>query len=226
MMAAIHWTTLTEVQSKPVHWFWEGRIPLGKVTLLDGEPGSGKSLLALDLAARASRGLLMPLERGAAAPACNVVLFNDDDNLADTIRPRLEAAGADLSRIRSADGPISAADIQDFRPSLIILDPLSVYLCNEGDLPPRTILKNITRLARESNAAVLVVQSLVKESLRIDDIYDVARSVLRISTIGHGRQRVALAKSNLIAVGEIPPLVYHFESTSTAVKLSGWADSV
>src|SRR5262245_18675880 len=109
-MGTINWTTLAEVQSRPVNWLWDGRIPYAKVTLLDGEPGSGKSLLALDLAARVSRGAAMPHSRVKPAGPANVVLFNEDDNLADTIRPRLEAAGADLTRIRCCDAELTAAD--------------------------------------------------------------------------------------------------------------------
>jgi putative DNA primase/helicase len=225
-MSSIHWTTLSEVQAKPVTWLWEGRIPFGKVTLLDGEPGAGKSLLALDIAARASRGLAMPLCRGSAGAPSNVVLFNDDDNLDDTVRPRLEAAGADLTRIRCVDGEITAAEVQDLRPSLIIIDPLSVYLCHNGDAFTRRVLKNITRLARESGAALLAVLSLPREGAWSHEIYDVARSVLHISTIGHGRHRVALTKSNLRSINDLPPLVYHFEETDTAVRLAGWADSI
>ena len=58
------------------------------------------------------------------------------------------------------------------------------------------------------------------------EIYDAARSVLHISTIGHGRYRLGVTKSNLNALPDVPPLVYHLEATEAAVKLSGWADSV
>lgn len=201
-------------------------MPFGKVTLLEGEPGSGKSLLALDLAARVSRGASMPLSRVKSGGPANVILFNDDDNLSDTIRPRLEAAGADLSRIRCADGQLTAEDVQDLRPALIILDPLATYLCPEGSTPPRVLLKNLSHLARDSGAAVVAVQYLPENGFWAREIYDAARSVLKVSTIGHGRHRVAAVKSNLRAVSEVDPLVYHFESTEGAVKIAGWADSV
>jgi hypothetical protein len=225
-MGNVHWTTLSEVQPRQVQWLWEGRIPTAKVTLLDGEPGSGKSLLALDLAARVSRGASMPLSRIKPSGPANVVLFNDDDNLSDTIRPRLEAAGADLSRIRCVDGEISGSDVIDIRPALIVLDPLSVYLCLDCNTPPRQVLKQITELARSSGAAVLVVQYLPENGFWGQEIFDAARSVLGVSTIGHGRHRVALTKSNLRAVADVDPLVYHFESTEEAVRIAGWADSV
>ncbi len=225
-MSAIHWTTLSEIQSKPVQWLWEGRVPFGKVTLLDGEPGSGKSLIALDLAARVSRGAAMPLELKKPAGPANVVIYNDDDSLADTIRPRLEAASADLSRIRCIDREISAEDLQDIRPSLIILDPLSTYLCRDTQMPARQIIKNVTRLARETNAAVVAVQYVPKSGFWASEIHDAARSVLHISTIGHGRFRLAVTKSNLNALSDVPPLVYHLEATDAAVVVAGWADGV
>ncbi len=225
-MGTVHWTTLSEIQSKPVHWLWEGRVPFGKVTLLDGEPGAGKSLLALDLAARVSRGASMPLERVKPPSAANVVIYNDDDNLADTVRPRLEAAGADLSRIRCVDCEISAEDVKDIRPALIIIDPLSTYLCRDLQSPVRHVIKNVTFLAKETGAAVLAVQYLPKNGFWAGEIYDAARSVLHISSIGHGRNRVGVTKSNLNALSDVIPLVYYLEQTDDAVKLSGWADSV
>jgi KaiC/GvpD/RAD55 family RecA-like ATPase len=224
-MSATRWTTLSEVPPKPVEWLWEGLIPLGKVTLLDGEPGSGKSLLAFDLAARVSRGAAMPMSQATAAPA-DVVLYNDDDNLADTVRPRLEAAGASLARVRAVDGLIAAEDLVEFRPALVVIDPLSAYLCLDCGVPTREILKKLSRLARDSGAAVLVVQNLPANDRAKGEIYDAARSALFISTIGHGRHRLALTKSNLVAVSDVPPLVYHLQATHHSVKITGWADSV
>ena len=58
------------------------------------------------------------------------------------------------------------------------------------------------------------------------EIFDASRSVLHISSIGHGRYRVGVTKSNLNALPDVPPLVYHLEATDEAVKVSGWADSV
>ena len=224
-MGSIQWTTLSEVQSKPVQWLWEGRVPFGKVTLMDGEPGSGKSLLALDVAARVSRGVAMPLEKKAFGPA-NVVIFNADDSVADTVRPRLEAAGADLTRIRCFDGEICAADLADVRPALIVLDPLAVYLCLEGDTRPRQVIKNLAVIARDSGAAVLAVQYMPKSGFWASEIYEAARTVLHVSTMGHGRHRVAVSKSNLRNATDAPPLVYHLDETDDAVRLGGWADSV
>src|ERR687893_1945254 len=90
-------TLLSEVEPEQVEWLWPGRLPLGKLAVLDGDPGLGKSALTLDLAARVSAGLELP-DGGRSGPA-GVVLLSAEDGLEDTIRPRLDAAGADTERI-------------------------------------------------------------------------------------------------------------------------------
>jgi hypothetical protein len=85
-------------QSRPIHWLWQNRIPLEKVTLLIGDPDTGKSFVALDLAARVTCGEGVPPEPGLGEPG-SVLLLSADDDLDDTILPRLIAAGADLERI-------------------------------------------------------------------------------------------------------------------------------
>lgn len=225
-MAGVHWTVMSDVTPKAVDWLWEGRIPFGKVTLLDGEPGSGKSLMALDFAARVSRGAPMPLAK-VRHPASNVVVFNDDDNLADTLRPRLQDAGADLSHVHVVDGEMTSADVAHLKPILIILDPLAGYLTLEPHVPPRQELKKLSHLARETGAAVLAVQYMPDGGFWAKEIYDAARSILDVTTVGHNRHRVALAKSNLKALGDVPPLLFHLDDDETgAIKITDWADSV
>ena len=90
---------LADVQPKSVQWLWPGRFALGKLTLLAGDPGLGKSLLTLDMAARVSTGSPWPDAPDVAIDIGGVVLLNAEDDVADTIRPRLDAAGADVQRI-------------------------------------------------------------------------------------------------------------------------------
>lgn len=90
---------LSDVQAKPVSWLWEGRFAVGKLTLVAGDPGLGKSFLTLDMAARVSTGAAWPDRPGVRTEPGGVVLLNAEDALDDTIRPRLDAAGADTSRI-------------------------------------------------------------------------------------------------------------------------------
>ena len=85
------------VATKPVEWEWRGRIPSKKLTIFDGDPDLGKSMVTIDIAARKSTGHSFP--DGAPCKAGNVLIVNVEDGVADTIVPRLEAHGADLSRV-------------------------------------------------------------------------------------------------------------------------------
>lgn len=80
------------------------RIPLGKLTLLAGDPGIGKSLVSIDIAARVSRGGSWPDSTLILQPLGTVIMFNSEDDLEDTIAPRLDAANADTTQIRSVEG--------------------------------------------------------------------------------------------------------------------------
>ena len=89
--------SLADVEPEQVEWLWPDRIPLGKLTTLAGDPGLGKSFLTLDIAARVSEGRSWPDE--TANERGSVILLSAEDDLADTIRPRLDAAEADVARI-------------------------------------------------------------------------------------------------------------------------------
>ena len=91
-----------DLPHQPQDWLWPGRIPCGALTLLCGDHGRGKSLLALDLAARVSAGLPWP-HGGPAAPPADVLIFSAEDSLGRTVRNRLLAAGADLDRVHYID---------------------------------------------------------------------------------------------------------------------------
>ncbi len=91
--------TLATFQSKPLRWLWPHHFPLGKLSLMVGEQGAGKSFMAADLAARVSAGLPWPLQPDQPNPAAGVLLLTEEHDLADVTLPRLEAAGADLARI-------------------------------------------------------------------------------------------------------------------------------
>src|SRR5207302_6443679 len=93
----LHERRFVDIEGKPVDWLWPGWVPLGKLTLLDGDPGLGKSTLLLDLAARVSCQGLMP--DGASGVRGQVVILSAEDGAEDTIRPRLDAAGALLNRV-------------------------------------------------------------------------------------------------------------------------------
>jgi RecA-family ATPase len=169
-----------------VRWLWPKRIPLGKVTILAGDPGVGKSFVTLDIAARVSRGKpwadkTTPLKRGS------VLLLSAEDGAGDTIRPRLEDIGADLDRIHVIDGvrrskgsgeSTFALDrdlvalerklraLRDVR--LVIIDPITAYLGRDTDshknADVRALLAPLASLAERHKVAILCVTHLSKGS--------------------------------------------------------------
>ena len=177
-----------DVASESLEWLWPLRIGLGKLTLLVGDPGLGKSFLTVDLAARVSRGAGWPDDRQSFAPQGSVILLNAEDNPSDTIRPRLEAAGADLTRIMTlcpSDGKGTGikrqfslaanmallrdalAEIGDCR--LLVVDPIAAYtgsadMNNNGDM--RSLLFPLSELAAEHRVAVVAVSHLIKRHTR------------------------------------------------------------
>jgi hypothetical protein len=160
-------------------------VPLGKPTILDGDPGLGKSTATLDLAARVSRGAPMP--DGSVSdldgPA-GVVLLGAEDDLEDTIRPRLDAARADVARIVALTGvpdrgaarlPVIPDDlaavelaIRSVDAALVIIDPLMAFLSADTnahrDQDVRRALAPLTQLAGRTGAAVVVVRHINKSA--------------------------------------------------------------
>jgi len=125
------------VELREVEWLWPGRIPLGKLTLLVGEAGKGKSLLTLDIAARISTGTAWPDGRGTPDRG-SVLICTTEDDLEDTVAVRLAAAGADLSRIAHVKNVFDVKAVVDAATAeirrgrddikLIIMDPVTEYL--------------------------------------------------------------------------------------------------
>ncbi len=180
---------LSAVHPEPVRWLWPGRIALGKLTLLVGDPGVGKSVVTLDLAARVSSGISWPDLPLLPVNPASVVLLSAEDDLADTIRPRLDAAGADPARVVAiqavrrtyADGQtqddyfdlttdllaLEAAITQTSDCRAVIIDPLTAYLGktdSHKNAEVRAILAKLFELAARHGVAVLAVSHLNKAS--------------------------------------------------------------
>ena len=172
---------LSEVECERVAWLWPGRIPLGKITVLDGDPGLGKSTLALDLAARVTRGGLMP--DGSPGVDGGVVILTAEDGLGDTVRPRLEAAGGDPTRVVALqtvgtgdnERAVSLENLQALEQAirrvgakLVIVDPVMAFLGTQTDSHRdqdiRRCLAPLARLAETSGAAFLIIRHLNKAS--------------------------------------------------------------
>ena len=179
---------VADVQPEPVRWLWPGRIALGKLTLIAGDPGLGKSLVTLDMAARVSRGTPWPDAQDTPNTAGGVVLLSAEDGLADTIRPRLDAAGADVSRIvalqavthrddnTNAKLPVPfclATDLPALELAidrvgdcrLVVIDPITAYLGHTDshkNADIRAVLAPLADLASRNRVAVVAVTHLRK----------------------------------------------------------------
>lgn len=178
---------LADVQPQPVTWLWPQRVALGKLTLIAGDPGLGKSFLTMDMASRVSTGAGWPDQPGERFNPGGVVLLSAEDDLADTIRPRLDAAGADVERITAlqavehrdpgskamiraaftlADMPALAAAITRMPGcKLVIVDPISAYMGGTDshvNTEVRAALAPLSELAAKHGVAVVAVTHLRK----------------------------------------------------------------
>ncbi len=163
-----------DVEPEEVEWLWPGRVAIGKVTLLAGDPGLGKSFLALDMAARVSRGEPWPDARDVPQQAGGVVLLSAEDDLADTIRPRLDAHDADVSRVFSLTSLADLGkDVDQLRAAidratgcrLVVVDPVSAYMGgadSHKNAEVRAVLAPIAELAAEKRVAIVCVTHLRK----------------------------------------------------------------
>jgi len=179
---------LSDIPAQKLSWLWPGRIPLGKLTLLAGDPGLGKSFVTLDIAARVTRGTNWP-DGAVNGQIGSVIVLSAEDDAADTIRPRLEAAGAKLDKIHilqavrhvkpngetcldhfSLQTDIAAlqdaaVSVEDVR--LIIIDPISAYLGSTDshvNSKVRGVLAPLAGIAQTLRIAVNLVDHLSKSN--------------------------------------------------------------
>ena len=182
MTSVLRSVRLSQVERARTEWLWRNRVPFGKVVTLDGMPGLGKSTVTLGITARASTGRPMPGEYEAAEPIEGVVLLSAEDGIGDTILPRVEAAGGDLSRVVVIDEvddgegrrpPVIPDDLAALRQEvigqearLVIVDPLFAFLSSDSDAyrdqDVRRVLHLVKLLAEETGAAVMIVRHPTK----------------------------------------------------------------
>lgn len=185
--------TMSQVMPQTVRWLWPGRIPLGCVSLLIGRPGAGKSFLTCEMAATISRGAEWPAGTGRA-PLGDILLICAEDDPGYTIRPRLDACGADPARVHMLTGvsittqdqekivafTLTNVDIvrealeQNPNVKLIVIDPIGSYLGGgvdaHRDNEVRSVLSPLAEIASEFGVAVLLVCHTRKaEAIHADD---------------------------------------------------------
>lgn len=191
----------SSVEQREVSWLWYPYIPYGKITLLQGDPGDGKSTFMLNLAACLTKGGRLPDGSALAKPE-NVIYQCAEDNSSDTIKPRLIQAGADCSRvafIEDADMSLSITDsrienaVRDFGARLLILDPIQAFISQDGDMQSaskmRSLMRKLSETAEKYHCAIVLIGHMTKATggknlyrgLGSIDIAAIARSVLMIS---------------------------------------------
>lgn len=195
---------MEDVVSKEVEWLWYPYIPYGKITIIEGDPGEGKTTLVLKLAAALSRGLPLPCDDDKEYEPIHIIYQNAEDGIEDTIKPRLEKAGADCSMIRVIDetdkelsmtGDRLEQAIIETKARLIILDPIQAYIGATVDMHRaneiRPVLKHLGIIAEKHNCAIILIGHMNKASgskstyrgLGSIDIQATARSVLLVARL-------------------------------------------
>jgi len=178
---------LADVQPEEITWLWPGRIPYGKITLLVGDPGLGKSFLSLYLASRLSTGSALQGET-ERPPRIDTLLLSAEDDLADTIRPRLDRMGADVNRISAFQGILETDEdgrdiermvrldtdlaelerqIEETGARFVVVDPINAYLGKTDgnqDIDLRRVLNPLAIIAARHKVAMLVVTHSNKRS--------------------------------------------------------------
>lgn len=211
------------VQSVDVNWLWRPYVPYSKITILQGDPGEGKTTLMLQIAAMLSSGRSIPDGNESVTPQ-KVIFQSSEDGIADTIKPRLEAAGADCSNIafiKTTGANLTLGDkvfgdaIRASGAKLLIIDPLQAFIGTEGDLLRpggiREAFRGLTEIAEETGCAIVMISHLNKNAgrkgiyrgLGTIDVAAVARSVLMIgrSSYDHLMRVMVPIKSSLAPEG-------------------------
>ena len=207
------------IQSQQVEWLWYPYIPFGKITIVQGDPGEGKTTFALNLAARISKGKRFGQEDTTGVPL-SVIYQTAEDGLSDTVKPWLEEAKADCSRILVIDDREKSLTMDDDRlekainatgARLLILDPIQAYLGGGVDMnranEARDMTKKLSQLAEHTGCAVLLIGHMNKASgvkaayrgIGSIDFFAVARSVLLVARVAEQENIRVMAqiKNNL-----------------------------
>lgn len=215
----------SEVNAIPIKWLWYPYIPIGKITLLQGDPGDGKSTMMMNIIAQITTGGKAP-DGTAFGEPMRAIYQCSEDSAADTIKPRLMQSGADCSKIAFLDeeqlGSITLNDerlrdaIQLFRPSLLVIDPIQSYIGNDTDMQSvgkaRKVMQRLGLWANTYNCAVVLIGHMNKSESQKNlyrglgsiDIAATARSVLQVERDSSNEQirNVIQIKNNIGPFGQ------------------------
>lgn len=217
---------MADVEARGVEWLWYPYIPYGKITIVQGDPGEGKTTFILHLAALLTNGQTLPCEDGKVCrEPIQVIYQNAEDSLEDTIKPRLLEAGAECSRVLVVDESKDDLCMTDERlvrairetgARMVILDPIQAYLGANVDMHRaneiRPVLKRLGNIAEEYGCAIILIGHMNKASgskstyrgLGSIDFQATARSVLVVGRIKDDPELRVIAhdKSSLAPEGQ------------------------
>jgi len=215
-----------DVVAEQIKYLWYPYIAYGKITIVQGDPGDGKTTMMLAIAAALTNGQPISESGGNAALApSNVIFQTAEDGLADTIKPRLEQLGADCVRVDVIDEDDKTLSLVDERieaalvrtgAKLFILDPLQAYMGGadmNGTGGVRPLMKRLATVAENTGAAIVLIGHLNKNGgsksvyrgLGSIDIPAAARSVLtvgRLVNVDENMRAFIQTKSNLAPTGK------------------------
>ena len=191
----------SNVKASEVEWVWYPYIPCGKITMLQGDPGEGKSTLIIHVAAILTKGGYLPDGQKIKKPEI-VIDQCSEDGKGDTIKPRLEQAGADCNRVAFIKEDNDKLTLEDERirnaiiqisAKMVVLDPIQAFIGHNGNMTNavkmREILSKLSKVAAETNCAIVLVGHMNKSGggnqlyrgLGSIDIAAAARSILMVS---------------------------------------------
>jgi hypothetical protein len=203
-------TCLADMTPEPVRWLWQQRLPMGKLIMLDGDPNTGKSTLTLFITSMVTNGGTWPDGSRCEYPGA-VVLLSAEDGLSDTIRPRLDAAGAVVTNVHAVkgipigdEGAVRMPDLNDIGPlrrlvertraHLVIVDMLMAYVPtgnnSHSDQDIRHVMGRLSAMAEHTGCTVLMLRHLNKGE-KTDPMY---RGGGSIGIIGAARGGMLLAR--------------------------------
>ena len=189
--------TFDEIEAEDIRWLWKPYIALGKITVIQGDPGTGKTTLALAIASLMSKNRRMPTG-GLKAVTGNVIFQSGEDSPRDTIKPRLVACNADCSKIAfmeiddGFDLKMLEEAMINSRTKLVVIDPLQAFLSASQDITStknmRPFLRELSNIAERTGAAIIIIGHMNKNDrtkgiyrgLGSIDITAAARSVLLV----------------------------------------------
>jgi len=215
---------MDDIEAKKIEWLWHPYVPYGKITIVQGDPGEGKTTFVLQLAALLSKGEPLPMSSEKTDPI-NIIYQTAEDGLEDTIKPRLMTANADCSRVLVIDEskePLTMSDVRleqaiiETGARLVILDPIQAYLGADVDMHRaneiRPILKNLGTIAETYKCAIILIGHMNKargskstyRGLGSIDFQASARSVLIVGRLSDNPQTRIIAhdKSSLAPEGK------------------------